>query len=954
MHRIFALPVYLALLLIASICANASDVRSLAGTWRFSLDRNDRGIREQWYQLRLKDKINLPGSLPANRIGDDVSTNTPWMATLNVDDWFNLPQYRKYADSADFKFPFWLQPEKYYSGVAWYQRDITIPKTWRDQRVILSLERPHWETRVWCDNTLIGRNDALATPHEYDLGALSPGKHTLTIRVDNRAIIEVGPNSHSVSDQTQGNWNGIVGKIELRAVPSVSIEHIQVYPNLAKRTVRVVVASTNGTDKIFSGKLMLSVESHGKPICLGVSQNFKTAARDLTTESEIELGPNVPLWDEFSPNVLTLRAALAGEVGKQQVRHEKSVNFGLREVSHRDAQLMLNDHKLFVRGTLDCCIYPLTGHPPTDVDSWKRTIRICKDHGLNLIRFHSWCPPEAAFDAADELGFYFHVEASSWANQGATIGDGKPLDQWIYSETDRILNVYGNHPSLLLMAYGNEPAGTNVAKFLGQWVDHYKALDNRRLWTSAAGWPQISENQFHITPDPRIQRWGQALKSRINAKPPETVTDYSDYIGQRTVPIISHEIGQWCVYPNFDEISKYKGYLKPKNFEIFRDRLKEHHMLDQAHDFLMASGKLQTVCYKEEIESALRTHGMGGFELLDLHDFPGQGTALVGVLDPFWDEKPYVTAGEYRRFCNSTVPLARLEKRVFTTDDSFTAKVEVANFGPAPLTHAGSWWKLLSDDGHLFASGNFPPTDIPIDNNFPIGDVSVDLGDAPAPHRYKFIVNVREFQNDWDIWVYPRQLDTRVPADVFLTHQFDGKTQDALSDGKKVLLLIPPSRVKGDEHGKVGLGFSSIFWNTAWTRGQLPHTLGILCDPKHPALAEFPTEYHSNWQWWYLIHQSSAMVLDGLPPKLKPTVQVIDDWFTARKLGLIFEAKVNGGKLLVCSIDLDSNLDTNPVARQMRASILDYMNGSKFSPSVHISPDAISGLISRDESQAKR
>ena len=66
------------------------------------------------------------------------------------------------------------------------------------------------------------------------------------------------------------------------------------------------------------------------------------------------------------------------------------------------------------------------------------------------------------------------------------------------------------------------------------------------------------------------------------------------------VPVIVHEMGQWCVYPNFDEIKKYTGPLKPKNFEIFRDSLAAHGMLDQWRDFLRASGKLQALCYKEE------------------------------------------------------------------------------------------------------------------------------------------------------------------------------------------------------------------------------------------------------------------------------------------------------------------------------------------------------------------
>src|SRR6185437_5013999 len=366
----------------------------------------------------------------------------------------------------------------------------------------------------------------------------------------------------------------------------------------------------------------------------------------------------------------------------------------------------------------------------------------------------------------------------------------------------------------------------------------------------------------------------------------ETRTDYRDYIRKRSVPVISHEIGQWCVYPNFDEISKYTGYLKPRNFEIFRDSLNANGMGDQAHQFLLASGKLQALCYKEEIESALRTPGMGGFELLDLHDFPGQGTALVGVLDPFWDSKGYITAEEYRRFCNSTVPLARLAKRVFTSDESLEADLEAAHFGPRPIT-AVTRWKLVGANGKLIAAGDLPVKTIPVDNGISLGHIKVPLASAATPQQCKLVVSIEEsapsgkrnaesYQNDWDVWVYPPKIDTEPAHDITIVGDLNAPALEKLNAGGKVLLLIPPSRVRNTELDKVKLGFSSIFWNTAWTHRQAPTTLGILCDPKNPALAEFPAEFHSNWQWWYLINRAGAMILDGLPTNLHPTVQVID------------------------------------------------------------------------------
>ena len=441
------------------------------------------------------------------------------------------------------------------------------------------------------------------------------------------------------------------------------------------------------------------------------------------------------------------------------------------------------------------------------------------------------------------------------------------------------------------------------------------------------------------------------MRSRINSKPPETTTDYRGYISGRKVPVISHEIGQWCVYPNFGEIPKYTGYLKPKNFEIFRATLETNGLGPLAKQFLLASGKLQTLCYKEEIESALRTPGMGGFELLDLHDFPGQGTALVGVLDPFWEEKGYVTAAEYSRFCNATVPLARLAKRVFTTDETLNAPIEIAHFGAVPVKAAATSWKLVSDNGSTFTGGQLDAKEIPVDNGTVLGNVSVDLKSAQAPARYKLVVTIRDAdgaklaENDWNIWVYPAQVAMETPKDVLVTSRFDKLAEKQLQSGGKVLLTLPPESVRNFTNAPVQLGFSSIFWNTAWTQRQPPTTLGILCDPKHPALAGFPTDFYSNWQWWYLVHRAGALRLDVLPKNIEPIVRVIDDWVTARPLGLVIEAKCGNGRIVVCGFDLTGDLSSDPVSRQMRRSLLDYMDSKEFKPSVEVQADQLQSLI---------
>jgi len=916
----------------------------LAGRWRFELDRADEGLVAAWGEGRtLCGTITLPGALQAQGHGEDVTIDTQWTGQIVDRSFFTAPVYAPYRAPGNVKVPFWLQPDKHYVGAAWYQRDVEVPPTWQGRRLVLHLERPHWQTMVWLDDRFIGAADSLSTPHEHDLGiAVVPGRHRLTIRVDNRLVVDVGLNSHSVSDHTQSNWNGIVGAIELRATAPVWLDDLQVYPRLAVRSAAVRGRIGNASGRAGRGTLRLALEAQAgvealPPRAIDVAWEADGGA----FEAELPLRAGAS-WDEFQPALQRLTAELEGPEGGDT----RSVRFGLREISTRGTRFTINGHNAFLRGTLECAIFPKTGHPPTDVASWKRVVSIAKAHGLNTIRFHSWCPPEAAFVAADELGFYYQVEVASWANNSTRLGGGLPIDEWLYREAARILKAYGNHPSFALMPYGNEPAGRD-REYLARFVEHWKTRDPRRLYTSASGWPEIAENQFHVSAAPRIQAWGEGLRSRVNARPPETRTDYREYVGARGVPVVSHEIGQWCAFPNLDERSKYTGYLKAKNFDVFADTLAAHGMSDQAKAFLFASGRLQTLLYKEEIESALRTPGMGGFELLDLHDFPGQGTALVGVLDAFWDSKGYVGADEFRRFSGATVPLARLDRRVFTRGETIAADVEVAHFGPVPLPRATPTWRLVDARDRVVARGTLPARELPVDNGVPLGRVAIPTAGLPAPARYRLVVALAgtPFENDWDLWLYPARVDTGVPAGVTLVRGLDDAALARLRAGGRLLLLVPPDRVRGDALGKLELGFSSIFWNTAWTGRQAPHTLGIVCDPAHPALASFPTEGYSNWQWWYLVSRAGAMILDGLPMALRPTVQVIDDWVTSRKLGLVFEARVGQGRLLVTSLDLGGDLSANPVARQMRHSLLHYVAGPRFEPAVEVTAEQLRALV---------
>lgn len=940
---------YFLLLFLIAGCSQGEKLTrekiSLAGEWKFSIDSLDQGIEQQWYMDELPETVILPGSMAENGKGHEVKVTTDWTGDIVDRSYFTDDRYEKYRLPGNIKIPFWLKPVKYYKGVAWYQKKIGLPEKWEGKRIILFLERCHWESKLFINGYEAGSENSLAVPHEYDITPfVKSGDNTITVRIDNRVVIPIGVNSHSISDHTQSNWNGITGEISLRTSSDVFIDEIKITPDIEKKVARAIISIKNPDNIDFKGSLKVRASLFNSD----AKQTLPYKNVTIVTNSDkhqVVLNYKIKkprLWSEFDPSLYRLEAVLT-QKGKGVV-DSYSEDFGMREFRARGTRFEINGHPVFLRGTLECCIFPLTGYPPSDVTSWEKVYGTMKEYGLNHVRFHSWCPPEAAFAAADKLGMYLHIECSSWANQGTTIGDGGAVDRFIYNESDKILRTYGNHPSFCMLAYGNEPAGRNQNKFLGELISYWKSVDNRRVYTSGAGWPIIPENDFNVHSEPRIQHWGEGLNSIINAEPPQTWFDFREFVSKYNVPTVGHEIGQWCVYPDFSEIPKYTGVLKPTNFEIFRETLNQNLMGDQAENFLMASGKLQVLCYKADIEAALRTPGFAGFQLLQLHDFPGQGTALVGVLNPFFESKGYVTPEEFRMFCNTTVPLARMKKMIFTNDETFEARIEFAHFGKEPLRNAEIVCQV-KDEGKVYRSEVMEMNEIPIGNEIIAGIFSMDLSEFSDSRKLTFEVSVRgtTFRNRWEFFVYPAQKAADAGS-VLVTDKLDRNAEEALKKGGSVLLLTY-GRVSVNKGANVATGFSSIFWNTAWTNNQAPHTLGILCDPGHPVFKDFPAEFHSNWQWWDPVTHSQAMNLESFPAEVETLIQPIDTWFENRRLALAFETKTLGGKLLVCSIDLKNLTEESVVRRQLLSSILDYMNSGMFNPLVETDISVIRELI---------
>ena len=818
----------------------------LSGTWQFALDRQGTIKADD----AMTEMVQLPGTTDTNKKGDFIGKTEE---TTHLS--------RLYA----------------YKGRAWYRRTVEVPAKWKGKPVYLMLERTK-PSEIYVDGKLVGTSNDISTPQVFDLSkVLTPGNHTLAIMVDNSSGVpeQIYANSHAYTEDTQTNWNGIIGRIEL----------------------------SDGFPPVAQGE---------------IHPNFK----DFHIEGQ---------------------------------------------------HFYANGHQIFLRGKHDACVWPLTGHVPMDVESWRQYLGDCAAYGLNHVRFHSWCPPEAAFVAADELGVVLQPELPFWGdfNEKDTV-----LMQFLHKEGENILHTYGHHPSFRMFALGNELWGS-IDK-MAEFIEDFRKIAPDKVYTFGSnyylGYQGVKKGMDYFTTC-RVggEGWGNynthtrgsfsfadaADGGMINHFYPNTMMNFEEGCKlafpegsswTKAVPVISHETAQFQTYPDYDEIKKYTGVLYPYNMEVFRDRLEKAGMLDQAKDFHTASGLWSLQLYKQDIEMDLRTKNMAGFQLLDLQDYPGQGSAYVGILDAFMDPKGLCTEREWRQWCAPVVPLLVADRFCFTIEDGIHAWIQVANYSGESLNGKTLRWELTGTG--LVSSGEIklPSTE----GLFTAGELKIDLSSLDKPTQLQLSLCIDDteyfgvpYHNTYDLWAYPAWTDlSKLESKLMVTNELDERAIAQLEKGKSVLLMPEASELT------VGGLFQTDYWNYRMfkticegnKRSVSPGTLGILCDPEHPIFRGFPTQMHTNWQWFPVIKASHPMMLDNTGKDYRPIVQVIDNIERNHKLGLIFEFQVGNGKLLVCMADLESAA-SYPEGRAFYRSVLEYMTSADFAPKTKISLEDFQRLM---------
>lgn len=795
-----------------------------------------------------------------------------------------------------------------FEGAAWFMRTFTAGD-WTGEQTMLTLERTRKST-VYLDGRPIGHQESLCTPHRYFLPPVHAGEHTLVIRVDNTDYPTRG--GHLTSPDTQSNWNGITGEISL-TVAHTLLTDLTVCPDLRRGCLRVhghIIGAPDGV----AGIVLPGQMEHLLPYRRGV------------LDGECPLKGNEAFWDEAHPEIHTISIDLDGDVYE--------TTFGLRDVRTLGRRLLINGRETFLRGKVDNLLYPKTGYTPTDVASWMTILGIAKEYGINHYRYHTACPPDAAFTAADLLGVYMAPELPFWgtvAEEGEEGYDERERD-FLFQEGFRILREYGHHPSFLWLSLGNELWGSKDV--LNRMMRAYREADDTKLYSSGA-------NNYQFVPDvldeenvfvgvrlgrERLIRGSYAMcdapQGIVQMTAPESASNYDASIVPETlgqsgeagkvqiqygtgvkevdaqsadalipdVPVISHEVGQYVFYPDFSEIPHYTGPLKPRNIEAMRENLERAGLYGEHEAFFRQTGHLAVDCYKREIETLLRSREVSGFQLLDLQDYTGQGTALVGVLNAMMENKGLISAEEWREFCAGTVVLGEFASFTGMMGEDIRFDVQISECDPEKQ-HTCIRCTLMDGERELYACDVTPGarqgrlTDA-VSVTFP-AECYRDAMQERITRLTVALTLADGTRNHYPIWLIP-------PVDIRITREGIEK------DGRMVAFVSAEEKADGaaivvpSAEGQLPAEYCTDFWCYPMFRSisesmgkPVPiGTMGLSIDTASPLLKRFAQEDYTT-PVWYAILQTAHV--QRLPADIHPAVQMIDNTERCARLGILYQ-----------------------------------------------------------------
>lgn len=938
-------------------------------------------------------QMDLPGTLDENGIGHrDVGANQ----------WHPDAVLGNAAGEIDKDAPIATRFTRRhtYEGEARISRKITVPDYGTDRLFVLAERARALRLLVDGEVCAVFRQGTLSTPYIFELTGAAPGEHEFTFLSDNsypgmpKAAICY---SSAATDETQTNWNGILGECSMYTRPQNFIDSLRVYPRAVKKEEKnkaggyvldVCVELAPGAKKVYKdAKIILQSEA----LAAGELEDTQTLTEiigysgeglaEAGTDKEenpktmeiwfrdLPLRENVKLWDEDEGNLYEMAVTLDNGMSAEDKggsTAECRTRFGIRSFGDNGSgRLALNGRAIFLRGEANCAEYPETGHPPMTIPEWKEMLLKYRSYGINFVRFHSHCEPEAAFAAADELGMLLQPELSHWDPKDA-FGTEESY-RYYRAELVDLLKTYANHPSFVMLTLGNElQAQDEGRERMRELVRTAKRMDPTRLYANGSNAfygeegcdPESDFYTSQSCKDVVIRGTFSGMRGYLNENYPSADRTYDEAMAEirkeYQKPVFSFEVGQFEVLPDFEELESFHGISDPVNLKLIKKRVEERGLLPTWEKYVEATGELSRLAYREEIEAAMRTRELSGISLLGLQDFPGQGTALVGMMNSHLEPKPYDFARpeRFREFFQECRILVKLPHYTYEAGERLIAEVEAANFGKRNIEGVFCW--TLAGKKSVSENGNCEPAEIKSKNTViatgedteiticrpgsytEVGSLDIPLDFVEKNTALTLKVRIGDSISAYPIWVY-RKTTPVCPENVYETRAFDVKTREILQNGGRVYLS--PDADKESLPNSIKTQFTTDFWSVR-TFADQEGGMGQLIDTEHPIFKEFPTDFHTDWQWWIMATKRAVI----LPHPMKTIITEMDSYAFLRPMAQMIEFRCLKGKVLLSTMELHKS-QQYPEVRALQASIYTYLSGENFEPAEEITEEELSMLV---------
>lgn len=938
-------------------------------------------------------QMDLPGTLDENGIGHrDVGANQ----------WHPDAVLGNAAGEIDKDAPIATRFTRRhtYEGEARISRKITVPDYGTDRLFVLAERARALRLLVDGEACAVFRQGTLSTPYIFELTGAAPGEHEFTFLSDNsypgmpKAAICY---SSAATDETQTNWNGILGECSMYTRPQNFIDSLRVYPRAVKKEEKnkaggyvldVCVELAPGAKKVYKdAKIILQSEA----LAAGELEDTQTLTEIISYSGEglaeagtdkeenpktmeiwfrdLPLRENVKLWDEDEGNLYEMAVTLDNGMSAEDKggsTAECRTRFGIRSFGDNGSgRLALNGRAIFLRGEANCAEYPETGHPPMTIPEWKEMLLKYRSYGINFVRFHSHCEPEAAFAAADELGMLLQPELSHWDPKDA-FGTEESY-RYYRAELVDLLKTYANHPSFVMLTLGNElQAQDEGRERMRELVRTAKRMDPTRLYANGSNAfygeegcdPESDFYTSQSCKDVVIRGTFSGMRGYLNENYPSADRTYDEAMAEirkeYQKPVFSFEVGQFEVLPDFEELESFHGISDPVNLKLIRKRVEERGLLPTWEKYVEATGELSRLAYREEIEAAMRTRELSGISLLGLQDFPGQGTALVGMMNSHLEPKPYDFARpeRFREFFQECRILVKLPHYTYEAGERLIAEVEAANFGKRNIEGVFCW--TLAGKKSVSENGNCEPAEIKSKNTViatgedteiticrpgsytEVGSLDIPLDFVEKNTALTLKVRIGDSISAYPIWVY-RKTTPVCPENVYETRAFDVKTREILQNGGRVYLS--PDADKESLPNSIKTQFTTDFWSVG-TFADQEGGMGQLIDTEHPIFKEFPTDFHTDWQWWIMATKRAVI----LPHPMKTIITEMDSYAFLRPMAQMIEFRCLKGKVLLSTMELHKS-QQYPEVRALQASIYTYLSGENFEPAEEITEEELSMLV---------